>query len=159
MANQTQATNKKQNGHQPKTSAPAIEPDVAAEIASLTPLSVGRGWASGEEPVERQIDLLKDTRYQLVQRQSMAREIGRRQGNRHLQNIIAAVQRRLSRSGSSENRRNGKYVQRKLETGVIQRAEWGKFHPDPDSAGRAGPPGAGFESPQGSLWRFDPPGI
>jgi hypothetical protein len=131
MANQTQATKQIQNTPRQRTLAPAVEPEIVQDLGSLAPINAGKGLATGEDPTEGHLTLLSDARFQTVQRQFMAREIGRLHGNGHLQRLIAVVQRKFNGRKSGENRRNGVTVQRAVKTGVIQRQGGGDSTPIP----------------------------
>ena len=131
MANQTQAANQKQNASQQRKPTPAVVPEIVQELGGLPPLGTGKGLAAGENPGEGHLALLSDARFQTVQRQFLAREIGRLHGNGHLQRLIAAVQRKLNLRRERPNQPNGKRVQRSVETGVVQRQNGGGSTPIP----------------------------
>ncbi len=75
------------NGH--KRPEPAPVPELAAEFAPPAALSAGPLSAAGDASVPAQASRLAAAPLHTVQRQALAAHIGQRQGNRHLQRVVA----------------------------------------------------------------------
>jgi hypothetical protein len=91
MPKQNQAVEAKSD----KRSWPKVKPTVVEEwtddLAGLAKLPGGPIAAIGDGSIQAQAALLGDKRLQSVQRRTLAAQIGRAQGNRHLQRVIASV--------------------------------------------------------------------
>jgi hypothetical protein len=65
--------------------------ELADEVVGQTHLSNGAVDVIGNRLIEAQAVQLHDPRIQAIQRQTLAAEIGRRQGNQYLQKVFAAA--------------------------------------------------------------------
>jgi len=83
-------TKQKQNAEakSEKKRRPQVEPVAVVELASLTALPGGPLAAAGDGTMQAQAARLGDPRLHSVQRQAMAAQIGRLQGNGHLLQVI-----------------------------------------------------------------------
>jgi len=81
-----------------KKRRPQVEPVAVAEpsgeVAGLTALPGGPLAAAGDGTMQAQAARLGDPRLQSVQRQALAGQIGRLQGNRHLQIAVTGLKQR-----------------------------------------------------------------
>lgn len=83
MAEQHQSVDKNKQNKQPKIKLPDVEP--LPQQASITDVFDGG-------TVQTQAEKLADVPWQSVQRQALARQIGRGQGNHHLQRVLNIAQ-------------------------------------------------------------------
>ncbi|MCP4711172.1 MAG: hypothetical protein GY869_21340, partial [Planctomycetes bacterium] len=74
----------------PKVKPPVVE-KLTDDLAGLVQLPGGSIAAADGGTIEAQAARLGDMRLQTVQRQALAAEIGRVQGNRHLQRVVTSV--------------------------------------------------------------------
>ncbi len=70
---------------------PAVVPEQTQELAGPTTLPDGPLAAAGNGAVDEQAARLADPRFQMVQRQAMAAQIGQVQGNHHLQRVVESL--------------------------------------------------------------------
>lgn len=93
MAKENQAAEAKAD----KGRRPQVEPTVVAELTDdlvgLAQLAGGPVAAAGDGTILGQAGRLGDTRLQSAQRQALAAQIGRLQGNGHLQGVLASLKR------------------------------------------------------------------
>jgi hypothetical protein len=71
---------------------PAALRGQASELAGVIELAGGMVGANGNGNVEPQATRLSDSRFQAVQRQTMAKQVGQVQGNQHLQRVVASLE-------------------------------------------------------------------
>jgi hypothetical protein len=91
MAKQNQAAEAKSDKkNRPKVKPPVVE-ELTDELAGLAQLPGGPMAAAGDGTIEGQAARLRDSRLQTAQRQAMAAQIGRVQGNKHLQRVVASL--------------------------------------------------------------------
>ncbi len=85
------------NGHKP---APVVVQQSAGDFAGVAELPGEMVGAHGEG-IQEQAARLNDARLQAVQRQKMATQIGKMQGNQHLQRVIQTATRSTARNGKT----------------------------------------------------------
>jgi hypothetical protein len=107
MSKQNQvAEAKSDNKNRPKVE-PAVAPAQAYEPAALTELPIGPIGAAGDGTIDAQAVRLGDPRFQTIQRQAMAAQIGQVQGNQHLQRLMASLNQGNEASRAPIQRDNG----------------------------------------------------
>lgn len=74
----------------PRTN-PVVIADPAVDLLDLGKLPGGPGLATAGGEIEGQVARLGDARLQIAQRQALAAEVGRVQGNRHLQRVVTSI--------------------------------------------------------------------
>lgn len=87
---------------------PGFAPELAGDLAGLAQLPGGLAAAAGEEGAAQQAARLGDDRLAPVQRQQMASQITRLQGNDHLQGVIASVRNGGPTGGNGPQNRGGR---------------------------------------------------
>ena len=75
---------------QPKAKPPVVE-ERTEELAGQARLPGGPGLGAGDDTIQAQAARLSDPHFSTVQRQALARQIGRVQGNQHLQRVMASL--------------------------------------------------------------------
>jgi hypothetical protein len=93
MKNQNQATKVKLNKQNQRSAGSAVVAEPAGNLAALFELPIGPIAAAGGGSVEAQTAWLSEGRLQGVQRHALAAQIGRMQGNQHLQRVVASLKR------------------------------------------------------------------
>ncbi len=127
MTKQNQAAETKSDKkRRPKVEPPVVE-EQTGDVASLAQLLGGPMAAAGDGTMEGQVARLGDLRLQTAQRQAMATQIGRVQGNRHLQRVVAS----LKRDGQRETREDRSKSASVVSPNTIQRNDL--FEPQIDS--------------------------
>lgn len=91
MSKQSQASETKSNERSRPRVKPAVVEELTNDLASLAQLLGGPIAAVGDGTIQAQAALLGDPRLRTVQRQALAAQTGRIQGNRHLQRVTAAI--------------------------------------------------------------------
>jgi hypothetical protein len=91
MTQQKQATVTKPDPKNRPKVEPAIVSDPMGEMMSGTQLPAGPLGAAGDGAVDAQAARLGDPRFQTVQRQVLAAQIGQLQGNHHLQMLMTSL--------------------------------------------------------------------
>ncbi len=76
-----------------RSAGPAVVAEPAGNLAALFELPTGPVAAAGNSSIEAQADWLQAGRLQAAQRRALATQIGRVQGNQHLQRVIAPLKR------------------------------------------------------------------
>ena len=76
-----------------RKNVPEVRSEPVAEHAAVADLARGLGGAADEASIQAQVAQLSDARFQTAQRVALAAQIGRIQGNQHLQRVVAQVQR------------------------------------------------------------------
>jgi hypothetical protein len=100
MTNQNQATKVKRGKQSQRSVEPAVVAEPAGDMTALFELPTGRIAAAGVRgPTEAQAAWLHPGRLQDAQRRSSAIQIGRVQGNRHLQRVVASLKREEETAG------------------------------------------------------------
>ncbi len=115
MPKQNQANEVQQDKkNRAKVQPPALSPDLTAEKAGLPPLPESL-LAAGANSIEAQAARLGDSRLQTAQRQGVAGQIGRTQGNLHLQRVVAALKpdQRTTSASPSNSKSSGSPVLKK----------------------------------------------
>lgn len=93
MATQSQTTEAKSGVRsKPKVKPAVVVEQLPDELAGLALVAGGPVAAGGADTIDAQAALLGDRRFQTAQRQALAAQIGRVQGNRHLQRVVASIQ-------------------------------------------------------------------
>lgn len=98
----TQTQPDKKNGRKPEQ---VVQPQQTSEQTALVEAPGGLLGAAGNGNIESQAQRVGDARLQTAQRQALAGQIGRQQGNLHLQRVIQAA--RGSNGHGSQHNGNG----------------------------------------------------
>jgi hypothetical protein len=93
MTKQTQAAESDQDKKQKKPQIEPVAPQSMGELVPLGSLPIAPQAAAGSDPIEGQASFLRDRPWQGAQRRAITAQIGRVQGNQHLQRMIASTQR------------------------------------------------------------------
>lgn len=115
MPKQNQANEVQQDKkNRAKVQPPVLSPDLTGEKAGLPPLPDSL-LAAGANSIEAQAARLGDSRLQTAQRQGVAGQIGRTQGNLHLQRVVAALKpdQRTTSASPSNSKPSGSSVLKK----------------------------------------------
>jgi hypothetical protein len=91
MAKQNQTLPAKPNPKSQAKVEAVVSPDRGADLAGLAKLSPYPVGTDGDDTKDRQAGWLGDARFQTVQRQMMAAQVGRVQGNHHLQMLMTSL--------------------------------------------------------------------
>lgn len=91
MTSQNQATTVKLDKQSQRSAEPAVVAEPAGDLAAPFELPSGPIAAAGGGAIKAQANWLRPGRLQSAQRHALAAQIGRGQGNHHLQRVIAAA--------------------------------------------------------------------
>lgn len=91
MAKQSQEVKNQTDKKDPPKAAPAAILETVKGVADLAQQPGGLLNARGEGTIRSQAARLSEARLQTAQRQAMAAQIGRQQGNRHLRRVVARM--------------------------------------------------------------------
>jgi len=93
MKSQNQATKVELNKQNQRSAGPAVVAEPAGNLAALFELPPSPIAAAGNGSIEAQANWLGKGRLQGAQRRALAAQIGRVQGNQHLQRVVASLKR------------------------------------------------------------------
>src|SRR3990172_2256739 len=91
MAKQNQAVEAQPDKKSRHISEPTIVAEPVSDWIGLAELPIGPIGAAGDGSVEAQAARLTDGRWQSAQRRALAIQIGRMQGNHHLQRLAVSL--------------------------------------------------------------------
>jgi len=123
MKSQNQATKVKLNKQNQRSAGPTVVAEPAGNLAALFELPTGPVAAAGNGSVEAQANWLGKGRLQGAQRRALAAQIGRVQGNQHLQRVVASLSRDEGTASPTPARQQvpgSQALQRPLRSGAIQ---------------------------------------
>ena len=119
MSKQNQSAESQADKKNKRAAEPAVN-QPAHELANASLLPAGPLAAAGDGSIEDQAARLGDSRFLTAQRWAMATQIGRVQGNRHLQRVIASLQTVVMRTATSPDQLDEAQPGDAGEPGLVQ---------------------------------------
>lgn len=123
MSKQNQASEAQQDKkNRPKLQPPALSPDLVGEKAGLPPLPESL-LAAGTSTIEGQAARLGNPHLQTAQREGLAGQIGRTQGNLHLQRVVVTLksEHKTASTSTKEVKSAGSSVRKKSASPAVAR--------------------------------------